>query len=201
MSWKGGRRRKAGDRFPNGRLRQVHDYGNARVQAHRAAYIRHGGVKATDDLHCALGQAHAAGLLEGTRVDGRVLLEHGKEWCRLYRVTFGGSIPTRNLERIGRATPSLETTPTDLRYRNWAAIVAGLAVREREYLNLVCIEYGDSWSLPPFLERLVNRWKARQRPPLYAGDYLPVRGDEVKLEALKSALLAIVEGSRNRRTD
>ena len=199
MSRKGGRKKKVGDRFPSGKLRQVHDYGNARVQAHRATYLRHGGVKATDDLHCALGQAHAAGLLEGTRVDGRVLLEHGKEWCRLYRATFGGGVPTHNLERIGRSQPSLETMPTDLRYRSWAAIVAGLTAREREYLNLVCIEYGDSWSLPPFLERLVNRWKARQRPPLYAGAYLPVRGDEVKLEALKSALLAIVEGSRIRR--
>jgi hypothetical protein len=98
-----------------------------------------------------------------------VLLEHGKEWCRLYRVTFGGAVATRNLERIGRSEPSLETTPADLRYRNWAAIVAGLTPREREYLNLVCIEYGDSWTLPPFLERLVNCWKARQRPPLYAG--------------------------------
>ena len=199
MARKAGRKRKAGDRFPSGRLRQVHDHGNVQVQAHRAAYLGHGGgVKASDDLHCALGQAHAAGLLEGTRVDGRVLLEHGKEWCRLYRVTFGGSVPTSNLERIGRSQPSLETNSTDLRYRAWAAIVAGLTPREREYLNLVCIEYGDSWALPPFLERLVNRWKARQRPPLYAGAYLPVRGDEMKLEALKSALLAIVEGSRNR---
>ena len=199
MSRKGGRKKKAGDRFPSGRLRQVHDYGNVQVQAHRAAYVQHGGVKASDDLHCALGQAHAAGLLEGTRVDGRVLLEHGKEWCRVYRVTFGGVVPTSNLERIGRSQPSLETTPADLRYRNWAAIVAGLTVREREYLNLVCIEYGDSWTLPPFLERLVNRWKARQMPPLYAGAYLPVGGDEAKLEALRSALLAIVEGTRTRR--
>ena len=200
MSRKGGRKKKAGDRFPSGRLRQVHDYGNVRVQAHRAAYLRHGGVKASDDLHCALGQAHAAGLLEGTRVDGRVLLEHGKEWCRLYRATFGGAVLTSKLERIGRSQPSLETLPTDLRYRDWAAIVTGLAAREREYLNLVCIEYGDSWTLPPFLERLVNRWKARQRPPLYAGAYLPVRGDEAKLEVLRSALLALVEGNRNRRS-
>lgn len=199
MSRRGGRKRKAGDRFPSGKLRQVHDYGNMRVQAHRAPFLSHGGVKASDDLHCALGQAHAAGLLEGTRVDGRVLLEHGKEWSRLYRATFGGGVSTLNLERIGRSQPCLDTTSTDLRYRAWAAIVASLAAREREYLNLVCIEYGDGWNLPPFLERLVNRWKARQRPPLYAGAYLPVRGDEVKLDALKSALLAIVEGSRNRR--
>ena len=164
MSRKGGRRKKGGDRFPSGKLRPVHDYGNVQVQAHRAPFLGQGGVKATDDLHCALGQAHAAGLLEGTRVDGRVLLEHGREWHRLYRATFGGAVLTRNLERIGRSQPNLETTPTDLRYRTWAAIVAGLTAREREYLNLVCVEYGDSWSLPPFLERLINRWKARQRP-------------------------------------
>jgi hypothetical protein len=193
-----GRNRQSGDRFPSGKLRPVRDLGNDRVRAHRELYLRHGGVKATDDLDCALGQAHAAGLLEGTRVDGRALLEHGKEWHRLYRATFGGGVQTRNLERIGRSEPSNVTTPTDLRYRNWAAIVAGLTARERECLNLVCVEYGDGWNLPPFLERLINAWKAGQRPPLYAGRYLPVRGDHERLEALKAALLAVAEGSRRR---
>jgi hypothetical protein len=149
-------------------------------------------------LHCALGQAHAAGLLEGTRVDGRVLLEHGKEWCRLYRVTFGGSVP----DKQARADRPIAAEPRDRSSGSSLSRLGGdrrrLTPREREYLNLVCIEYGDSWALPPFLERLVNRWKARQRPPLYAGAYLPVRGDEAKLAALRSALLAIVEGSRNR---
>ena len=196
----GGRKRKSGGRFPNGRLRQAPDYGNARVQQHREAYLRSGAVKASDDLHCALGQAHAAGLLEGTRVDGRVLLDHGKEWCRLYRATFGGGVVTHNLEQLGRSPPSLTTTSTDLRYVAWAATVASLTSQERHCLNLVCIEYGDSWDLPPFLERLVNRWKARQNPPLYDGFYLPIRGDDGKLEALKSALLAIVEGNARRRT-
>ena len=195
---KGGRRKKAGARYACGKLRP-HDQGNARVQAHREAYLRHGQVKASDDLHCALGQAHAAGLLHGTRVDGRALLDHGREWHRLYRATFGGHVLTSDLERIGRSVPNLADTATDLRYLAWAAIVAPLSARERYYLNLVCIEYGDSWNLPPFLERLVNRWKARQRPPLYAGCYLPVRGDEEKLEALKSALLAIVEARPERQ--
>ena len=194
----GGRKRKAGARFPSGRLRHAPDYGNARVQEHREIYLRPGGVKASDDLHCALGQAHAAGLLEGTRVDGRVLLEHGKEWCRLYRATFGGGIATHDLARLGRSTPSLAVTTTDLRYLAWATIVAELSPAERHCLNLVCIEYGDSWNLPPFLERLVNRWKARQKPPLYRGAYLPVRGDEERLEALRTALLAIVEGRARR---
>ena len=193
-----GRKKKAGDRFPSGRLRPRRDEGNARVQAHRAFYLRHGHVRAGDDLDCALGQAHAVGLLEGTRVDGRVLLEHGKEWCRLYRATFGGGVETHNLERLGRSTPSLATTATDLRYRAWAAVVATLCAAERACLNLVCVEYGEGWDLPPFLERLINGWKARQRPPLYAGAYLPVRGDQERLDALKSALLALVEGSRRR---
>lgn len=195
---KRGRPRKSGDRYPSGKLRPVRDPGNVRVQAHRELYLRSGQVKATDDLDCALGQAHAAGLLDGTRVDGRVLLEHGKEWHRLYRATFGGGVQTRNLERIGKSAPNLAATPTDLRYRAWAAIVAGLTPAERQCLNLVCIEYGEGWSLPPFLERLVNAWKARQRPPLYAGAYLPVRGDHARLDLLKSALLAIAEGSRRR---
>ena len=56
-----GRSRKTGERFPNGKLRPVRDLGNVRVQAHRELYLRHGGIKATDDLDCALGQAHAAG--------------------------------------------------------------------------------------------------------------------------------------------
>ena len=193
-----GRSRKTGERFPNGKLRPVRDLGNVRVQAHRELYLRHGGIKATDDLDCALGQAHAAGLLEGTRLDGRVLLEHGKEWHRLYRATFGGGVQTRNLERIGKSQPSPVTTPSDLRYRAWAGIVAALTPGERECLNLVCVEYGDGWRLPPFLERLINGWKARQQPPLYDGRYLPVRGDRERLDLLKSALLAIVEGSRRR---
>lgn len=195
-----GRSRKAGPRFPSGKLRPVRELGNERVQAHRELYLRSGDVKATDDLDCALGQAHAAGLLEGMRVDGRVLLEHGKEWCRLYRATFGGGIRTRNLERIGRSEPSSAITPTDLRYRAWAEVVARLSVRERECLNLVCVEYGEGWALPPFLERLINAWKARRSPPLYVDAYLPVRGDQERLELLKSALLAIVEGSRYRKT-
>lgn len=193
-----GRKKKSGTRYPSGKLRQRQDYGNARVQAHRETYLRHGGVKASDDLHSALGQAHAAGLLEGTRVDGRALLEHGREWHRLYRATFGGGIVSHDLERLGRSEPSLAATATDLRYRAWAAIVDRLTARERRCLNLVCVEHGDSWELPPFLERLINRWKARRRPPLYAGRNLPTRGDEERLEALKSALLALVEGSRQR---
>ncbi len=193
-----GRKKKSGDRYPSGKLKPARDEGNARVLAHRTFYLRHGQVRAGDDLDCALGQAHALGLLAGTRVDGRVLREHGKEWCRLYRATFGGGVQTRNLERIGRSTPSDAVTATDLRYRSWAAVVATLGARERECLNLVCVEYGEGWDLPPFLERLINGWKARQRPPLYDGAYLPVRGDQQRLEALKSALLAIVEGSRRR---
>ena len=194
-----GRKRKSGPRYPSGKLRQVHDYGNARVQAHREIYFRHGNVKASDDLHSALGQAHAAGLLEGTRVDGRALLEHGREWHRLYRATFGGSVRTCDLERVGRTVQSLADTGADRRYLDWAEIVAQLTALERRCLNLVCVEYGDSWTLPPFLERLVNRWKARQRPPLYAGGYLPIRGDEAKMDALKAALLALVEGNARPR--
>jgi hypothetical protein len=193
-----GRHRKSGDRYPSGKLRPCRDLGNLRVRAHRELFLRHGGVKATDDLDCALGLAHAAGLLEGTRVDGRVLLEHGREWHRLYRATFGGGVETHNLERIGRSEPNCAITPTDLRYRAWAAIVARLSAGERECLNLVCVEYGAGWDLPPFLERLINAWKSRQRPPLYAGAYLPIRGDRERLELLKSALVAIVEGSRRR---
>jgi hypothetical protein len=196
----GGRRRRAGERYPCGKLRPAHDQGNDRVRAHRETYRGVAGSRAGDDLDCAIGQAHAAGLLEGTRVDGRVLMEHGKEWHRLYRATFGGGIRTRSFERIGRAEPSAMTTPTDLRYRTWAAIVAGLTIAEREVLNLVCVEHGDGWDLPPFLARLVNAWKARQRLPLAAGAGQPAPGDERKLAALKSALLAIVEGSRRRLT-
>lgn len=191
----GGRKRKSGSRYPSGKLRPTHDYGNARVQAHRELYLRTGGVKASDDLHSALGQAHAAGLLEGTRVDGRALLEHGREWHRLYRATFGGSVRTYDLERVGRTVQSLSENGADRRYLDWAEIVAALTALERRCLNLVCVEYGDSWNLPPFLERLVNRWKARQRPPLYAGAYLPIRGDQEKMDALKAALLALVEGN------
>ena len=195
-----GRKKKQGARYPSGKLRPARDAGNAKVQDFRDFYLRNGRVRAGDDLDCALGQLHALGLLDGTRVDGRVLLEHGKEWCRLYRATYGGGVQTRNLERIGRSEPVVATTPTDLRYRAWAAIVATLTAAERTCLNLVCVEYGDGWGLPPFLERLVNGWKARQRPPLYAGQYLPVAGDLERLEMLKSALLAIVEGSRRRKT-
>jgi len=194
-----GRKRSAGNRYPNGRLRPVRDGGNDRVQAHREPYLRFGQVKAVDDLDCALGQAHAAGLLEGMRVDGRVLLEHGREYHRLHRGAFGGSVRTCRFERVDRSTPSLAVTSADLRFRMWSKVVARLDPVERRILHLVCIEHGDGWSLPHFLQRLINSWKARQRPSLYEGADLPADTDFAMLDALKSALLALVDGDRARR--
>ncbi len=193
-----GRRKKGGDRYPCGKLRPVRDGGNDRVRAHREPYLVHGQVKASDDLDCALGQAHAAGLLEGTDVDGRVLLEHGREWHRLHRSQFGGGVRTVNFERVDRSAPDLAVNGSDLRYRHWSRIVARLGAAERRVLRLTCIEHGDGWALPLFLERLVNGWKARQRPSLYAGSELPIEADHEALEQLKSALLALVGGRRHR---
>jgi len=156
-----------------------------------------GKVRAADDLHCAIGQAHAAGLLEGERVDGRILLEHGREWLRLYRATYGGGVATANMERIGRARPQLRDTPADHLFAKWCAIIGRLSVSERHTLNLVCVEYGDVLELPPFLDRLINEQKVKHKVPV--SGCLPTRVDREKLADLKAALLAITEGVRPAR--
>ncbi|MGQ0560222.1 MAG: hypothetical protein ACT4OE_11705 [Sphingosinicella sp.] len=189
-----GRRRRKGERYANGRLKPARDPGNVRVRAHRAFWQAHGAVTPGDDLDCALGLAHAAGLLEGMRVEGRVLLAHGREWHRLYRGVFGGAVKTRALEPLDRSPPSLETTPLDRRFCAWARIVAGLSLPERRVLQLVAIDHGDGWALPPFLARLVEDYKKR-RGLAHAGRP-PTAADRRKLAALKAALLALAEGGR-----
>ena len=206
MAGKGGRGRtpKAGKRNKAGRLLTPHDYGNDRVAAFRADYLSKGGVKASDDLFCAIGQAHAAGLLEGTRFGGRALMEHGREWHRLVRSVYGGTVSTSNMEKIGRSRPSLEDVRTDFRYESWHDIVERLPASERQTLNTVCVHYGETWDLPPFLIRLVNEWRLGKGLQLISYDGspgsggLPTRADREQLERLKSALLAVVTGSQKR---
>ena len=205
---KRGRPRKAGARTKSGRLIAPHDYGNDKVAAHRAEYLRHrdsADVKAGDDLFCAIGQAHAAGLLEGTRYDGRVLMEHGREWYRLRLAVIGGGVRTQNFERLGRTEPSRRSTPTDFRYEEWREVLGTLSRRERDVINLVCIDYGASCELPPFLRALTNEWRVlKGLQPLDhfgqpGGGRLPTRADRERLEELKSALLAMVAGARKRK--
>ncbi|MDP8912809.1 MAG: hypothetical protein M3N39_04440 [Pseudomonadota bacterium] len=206
MAGKGGRGRtpKAGKRNKAGRLITPHDYGNDRVVAFRAAYLSEGGIKASDDLFCAIGQAHAAGLLEGTRFGGRALMEHGREWHRLVRSVYGGAVTTSNMEKIGRSRPSLEDVRTDFRYESWHDIVERLPAGERHTLNIVCVHYGETWDLPPFLIRLLNEWRLKKGLQLmnYDGSpgsgVLPTRADREQLERLKSALLAVVTGTQKR---
>ena len=188
-----GRRRRKAERYANGRLKPASDPGNARVRAHRAFWQAHGAVAPGDDLDCALGVAHAAGLLEGTRLEGRVLLARGREWHRLHRWVFGGGAKTHGFESLDRSAPSLETTPLDLRFRAWAKIVAGLPLAERRVLHLVAVEHGDGWALPLFLARLIEAGKKR-RDLAHAGAR-PTAADRRRLAALKSALLALAEGS------
>ena len=206
VAGKGGRGRtpKAGKRNKAGRLLTPHDYGNDRVVAFRAAYLSQGGTKASDDLSCAIGQAHAAGLLEGTRFDGRALMEHGREWHRLVRSVYGGAVTTSNMEKIGRSRPSLQDNRTDFRYESWHDIVERLPSSERHTLNTVCVHYGETWDLPPFLIRLINEWRLGKGLQLMGYDglpgpgALPTRSDREQLERLTSALLAVVAGTQKR---
>lgn len=207
MAGKGGRGRtpKSGKRNKAGRLITPHDHGNDRVAAFRADYLSGGGTKASDDLFCAIGQAHAAGLLEGTRFGGRALMEHGREWHRLVRSVYGGTVTTSNMEKIGRSRPSLEDNGSDFRYESWHNIVERLPTSERHTLNTVCVHYGETWDLPPFLIRLINEWRLAKGLQLMGYDgspgfgVLPTRADREQLERLKSALLAVVTGTQRRR--
>jgi hypothetical protein len=122
-----------------------------------------------------------------------VLLEHGKEWCRLYRATFGGAV--RQARSSGRpigAAP--RDRPADLRYRAWAAIVAGAPPASANVSHLVCIELWRQLDLAAFLERLVNRWKARAAAAALRGRLPPVAATRRSSRLLRSALLALVGG-------
>ena len=195
-----GRKRRNGNRTPSGRLSRIQppDRGNLRVQALRASF-EGTTLRAADDLHSALGQVHAAGLLSGTGIDPRILLEHGREWHRLYRATFGGGIATSRFERSDGQAPSLVTTATDLKYIRWARVVARLGWLERDCLNRVCVDYGDTLDLPPFLERLLAEWRRDRRlvrggegvvPP----EALATRADRERLAHLRNGLVGLVEG-------
>ncbi len=197
---KTGRKRKVGPRYKCGKLKPLRDPGNERVRAHRDLFLRHGQVKPGDDLDCALGQAHAAGLLEGMRIDGRVLMEYGREYHRLHRHVYGGRVRTTAFERIDRSAPSLVARRSDHHLREWEGIVARLSRDEQRCLREVCIEHGEGWDLPLFLQRMINEWKVKALPSLDGTLVLPRPGDRQSLDHLRSALLALAEGRSPRRT-
>ena len=145
---KRGRKRKAGERYPGGRLRQAHDYGSELVQAMRERFGVH--------YNTALGRAYSAGLL-GENADDRYL--GGKRFALVYQTVIGGQAYRCPLDDSPRGANDHipEVSPYDHDWLLW--VMDALDVRGlRPYLDqLITRNHTDSG--PYWLDALLEGGK------------------------------------------
>lgn len=194
------RPRKAGKRTKSGRLIHPRDYGNDRVQAHRALFdsmaIKEG--KAVEQCHDGIGQLWALDFLDGHHLDPAVLRDTGRLYAQLYWSRNGATAPkVGNVERIGHSTPNLCDTRRDILFENW---LDALPTYERQVLEEVVVDYWYSDGEGGFVERLVSTELARRgkfaawKPVALASAH-----DHDLLKALLRALFVLVDGALPRR--
>lgn len=202
MARRRGRPSLSGKRKPSGRLRgraAVADQGNMRVQAMRSTFSVFQGGKAGNELGDAIGKAWAAGLLDGHGVDSQLLRDAGRDFGRLWTRCFGSlGVRTSSLERRMKAASPAEPGVRGAahpRFVRMDSIVSTFPRQARDAFYGLCIDYQDSDSMPPFLERLINERLALKAR---AAGTLPIRGDREKMGRAVEILKALVEGGGRR---
>lgn len=142
-----GRKRKAGDRYPGGKLRPAYDHGSEWVQARTARFGVH--------YNTALGRAYAAGLL-GDDADDRY--QGGKKFARVYQRMFGGEVYRCPLDDTPRganddAGPVMSTHDRDWMFAAMDSLdVAGVRPYLDQLISRLHTDHG-----PPWLDRLLAK--------------------------------------------
>ena len=188
-----GRPRKTGPRSKNGRLVQLRDYGNDRIQAHRAMFdamcIKDG--KAADQVHDGIGQLWALDFLENDAFDSALLRDTARKYAEIYWSRNGATAPKiGQAERVGFSKPSLQDTGRDFLFERW---LDDLPQYERQVLEHVTIDYWFSDGCAGFVHRLVStELLSRGRLPTFME--LSTAHDRDLLESLMLALFVLVDG-------
>jgi len=191
---KRGRPRKPGIRTAKGRLIQMRDYGNDRVQQRRAIFdamcIR--GGTAAEQAFDGIGQLWALDFLDGHHLDPAVLRDTARKYAQLYWTRNGATAPkTGQAERVGFSKPSLEDSRSDLLFERWSD---SLPTYERRVLEHATIDHWFVDRVAPFVDRLVStELLARGRFDGFCE--LSTAHDRDLLEALLRALFVLVDGS------
>ena len=196
---KRGRPRKEGARYRCGRLKLVHDKGNARRQEQEARFAAFQGGKAGPWVsESAIGRAWAVGLLDGYRADAAAIRDAGLRYGELRRAygfnTPGGAVSNYGGEdRRGRRDCG-EDRPGHL-YRKLDQMVLDAGWASYDAVQALCCDYSERpWENPPWLDRLINRELVKQRRPI--SGYLPRLdgGDERLMKLAVEGLLTMVAG-------
>lgn len=189
---KSGRKRGAGDRYPCGKLRSVHDYGNDRVVALCAEFQPFQGGKADQWVTTsAIGRAWAVGLLDGREVDAAALRDAGLNYAARYWGHYPSASGTSNYgaeSRQGQSWGDGED-PRGLRFKalDDAIRSAGRASQEAVH-NLVVDHHWFPLENPAWLDRLIAGRLRRQA--------VAQVGDHERLDAAIGGLMTIVAGRR-----
>ena len=182
-----GRPRKSGVRRKDGRLASVpRDFGNAFVQARRAAFEMFHGGKAGDHLGDPIGRAWAAGLLDGHRQDGAMLRDIGRRYASLNAIVFAKTqMAVADPEPYSRGTgDGTNDDPIGERYDRLDRSARDSGSKERLAMRKLCVECSPDED-PLWLARLIQCRRAGA---------LPNPRDHMILTQAARALTAMVEG-------
>lgn len=200
-SRKAGRKKRAGDRFPCGKLRQPHDYGNDRRVALMATFRPYQEGKADQWVaESAIGRAWAVELLDGFDVDGAAIRDAGLNYAARYWGHYQGGAKVANYEGNDRRGGFYGDDPEDPRGETFRRLddairSAGRASYDAVH-SLVLDHHWFPHENPAWLDRLINERLLRKGRPV-AGQ-LPHDGDYDKLRLAAEGLLTIVAGKQKK---
>jgi len=195
---KRGRPRKAGARNAKGRLIQLPDRGNIRVQARAAAFARFQSGRADQQVIDQIGRVWAVGLLDGFGIDPVMLRDIGRRYGGLYWHQFAAMAPkTGQWERRDRTAANdgrWEDNPGEY-FARLDALARNAGREAVAAMHGLCV---DGWWFPDtnalWVERLINT-AVRDAGGHSLGD-LAAPSDRARLAAAAEALAAMVEGRR-----
>lgn len=187
-----GRKRKAGNRHPCGKLKPEYDRGGDGVLRRIAIYApieavndRSGG-RLNDETHDAIGRAMVNGLLASTKYEPKVLCDAGRDYRALAYRIFGLGMPRDSLARYlpqsggsgnDNACRALEGAYSAKRGRLAAMHpIYGLA------LGALLFDPPEADHGPAWLDRLIFAQRKGQEPN--EGDVRRMQNAVVALEAI-----------------
>lgn len=202
MAKRKGRKPKVGDRYPCGKLRQAHDYGNDRIVALMSVFRPFQAGKADQWVNqSAIGRAWAVGLLDGYEADSAAIRDAGLNYAARYWGHYGGGANVANYEgndKRGSFSSIDDEDPRGETFQRLDRAISDAGRVSYDAVHSLCIDH--HWfpqENPAWLDRLINERLLRAGRPV-AGQ-LPVAGDAERLKLAVEGLLTIVAGTQQRR--
>jgi hypothetical protein len=190
-----GRKRKAGDRFPGGKLRALFDRGTERVTENRARFTRFHDGKAEQQVFDPIGRAWAVGLLENDLVDPAALRDAGRNYASRYWGYYPSVVGVANYESDNRRGHSGGgADPCGEQFQRLDAMLRSAGRNAYDAAQSLCLDfYWFPDDDPLWLGRLINEKMLRARLPVVG--FLPRRGDHAMIDLAVEGLLAITATS------